>query len=54
MIQEQIYTEAQARARGISMDTLIAPLLQDGYKIVERTDKHVKLKRYVNARHVRY
>lgn len=54
MIQEQIYTVAQARARGITLDTLIAPLLLEGYRIVERTDERVKLQRYVSARQVRY
>ena len=54
MVQTHIFTEAQARARGISIDTLIAPYLLDKYRVVERTRDYVKIQRTVSLRDIRY
>jgi hypothetical protein len=54
MIQEHVFTEAQARSRGITLDSIIAPYLLDGYKVIYRDKELVRIQRYVSARQVRY
>jgi hypothetical protein len=53
MIQTQVYTRAQAHARSISLEVLIQPLLDEGYRISSQTQDSVTLTRTVCPRRLR-
>jgi hypothetical protein len=54
MIQEQLITKKQADARGLTLDILVKPYLDSGYRIVQRTIDMIKVQRYVSPRDVKY
>jgi len=53
MVQTQVVTRAQAHARSLSIEILIQPMLNEGYRIQSQTQDSVTLTRTVCPRRLR-